>query len=330
MEFPPELIAAIEAARGGLKARELSSAYETLSARYRRESVEPDLFIKNETEALAYSVARLPATYAANRRVLAILKDLAPDFEPETLYDIGAGPGTAAFAAFFAWQESLSEALLVEPNAPLRSLGQRLLADLGLPGRYHNQTLEAFSPAVVSDLVLASYVLNEIDAGAMGSAVEKLWRAAGGALVLVETGTPLGYRTLLRARDVLLQQDAFLAAPCPHSKACPLAQTDNWCHFSVRVQRPSLHRQIKPGASLSYEDEKFAYLIATRREIVKPAARVIGAPRRGKVLSLPLCRQDGSFALHQTTRRDPDFANFKRLDWGDSLSDKVLRSPSEA
>jgi ribosomal protein RSM22 (predicted rRNA methylase) len=326
LELPSALLTAIEEARAGRSARELSQAYEALSARYRRENEAQDLFIRNEAEALAYSAARLPATYSANAKVFEILKNTVPDFQPQTLCDMGAGPGTAAFAAFSVWGDTLAEAQLVEPNAPLRTLGQELVRALGVKARYERERLEAFSLSRMYDLVLASYVLNEVETGSLDAAVQKLWQAAGEALVLVETGTPFGYQTLMRAREVLLgQADAHIAAPCPHRQACPLTGGENWCHFSVRVQRPSLHRQVKPGASLSYEDEKFCYLVVMRREVARPAARIVGAPKGGKVLSIPLCREDGGFAVRQTSKRDPDFPRLKRLDWGDAVPDTPLQ-----
>lgn len=320
MDIPSPLLSAIEEARGSYPAQALSAAYEALSLRYRRETAGDDLFIRDETEALAYTSVRLPATYAANRKVFNVLADFLPDFAPQSLCDAGAGPGTSVFAAFDVWGGSLESALLCEPNAPLRALGGRLLKALGLPASYHAARLEAFSPAEKYDLVTASYVLNELPEMVLDDAVRKLWRAAGQALALVEAGTPLGFQTLLKAREILVAEEGtHIAAPCPHSFACPLAAGDNWCHFNVRLQRPALHRAIKPGATLSYEDERFCYLIVTRRETLRPAARIIGAPKGGKVLGLPLCMSDGAFNLHQSSRRDPDYGALKRLEWGDGV-----------
>ncbi|MCD8562530.1 MAG: methyltransferase type 11, partial [Alphaproteobacteria bacterium] len=99
MEIPSPLLLAIEEARGSYPAQALSVAYEALSERYRRKDGEGDLFIRDEAEALAYSAARLPATYAADRKVFDVLAELSPDFTPQSLCDVGAGPGTAVFAA---------------------------------------------------------------------------------------------------------------------------------------------------------------------------------------------------------------------------------------
>ena len=42
-------------------------------------------------EALAYAVARMPATYAACAAVFARLAEVVPDFRPTSLLDVGAG-----------------------------------------------------------------------------------------------------------------------------------------------------------------------------------------------------------------------------------------------
>jgi hypothetical protein len=55
------------------------------------------LFLHNQT--LAYAVARLPSCYAAAHRIFKELAVRYPGFEPKTLLDFGAGPGTATWAA---------------------------------------------------------------------------------------------------------------------------------------------------------------------------------------------------------------------------------------
>ena len=55
--------------------------------------------IRSETDALAYALARMPATYAAVTASLNALREIRPDFAPNSLLDVGAGPGTASWAA---------------------------------------------------------------------------------------------------------------------------------------------------------------------------------------------------------------------------------------
>lgn len=318
MELPRDLLAAMEGLCAAHSAAELCAAYEALSLRYRREGASDDFRIQNTEEALAYVASRLPATYGAVNKALGEFARLADGFAPASILDIGAGPGTAAIAARAVWP-SINEANLIEPNAHLASCGKALMKALECPGRYQRGTLEGMKEQEKADLVLASYVLNEVPDNVIANGIKTLWDHANDALVIVETGTPHGYKTLMKAREALIGFGAYIAAPCPHQMDCPiLRQPDNWCHFSVRIQRSSLHRKIKPGAALAYEDEKFCYLIALRRPLQNTvAARLVGAPKGGKVLTLPLCGADGKFSLYQTSKRDDCYSKLKKLNWGD-------------
>lgn len=320
MELPRHLLAAIEGLCAGHSFQTLGAAYESLSARYRRENSDQDFSIKTEEEALAYVASRLPATYGAVHKALSELARLDPTFTPAKILDMGAGPGTATLVAQALWP-SVAEAKLIEPNAMLAQCGQALMEALAVPATYERGTLDKMGQARKADLVLASYVLNEVPPDMAIKGVDALWDCTADALAIVETGTPHGYKTLVKARDRLVAKGAHIAAPCTHHLSCPIAeQPDNWCHFAVRVQRSSLHRKIKPSASLAYEDEKFCYLIATRRPMkTRPAARLVGAPKGPKVITLPLCRESGAYEVLKTSKRDPDYSTLKRLDWGDAL-----------
>jgi len=55
--------------------------------------------IATADDVLAYAFTRLPATYAAAVAVFNAMHETLPTFWPRTQLDVGAGPGTAAFAA---------------------------------------------------------------------------------------------------------------------------------------------------------------------------------------------------------------------------------------
>lgn len=105
-------------------------------------------------------------------------------------------------------------------------------------------------------------MLNELTAADRAALVDAAAGAAR-AVLIVEAGTPAGYARVIEARDRLIAAGFRVAAPCPHSAACPIVPGTDWCHFAARVSRSSLHRQVKSG-SLAYEDEKFSYVAATR------------------------------------------------------------------
>jgi ribosomal protein RSM22 (predicted rRNA methylase) len=169
------------------------------------------------------------------------------------------------------------------------------------------------------DLVTLAYVLDELDVAQRADLVRQLWSRTADTLLIVEPGTPAGYRRILDARDLLLQQGAHMIAPCPHTGACPLVAPD-WCHFSRRVARSRVHLQAK-SAEVPWEDEKFSYLAVSRNTGSRPEARVIAPPRTGSGrVELKLCNGDGTSRPALVTRREGDrYKKAKRLDWGDAL-----------
>ena len=69
----------------------------------------------------------MPATYAAVTASLNALCEIRPDFAPNSLLDVGAGPGTATWAAAEAFS-SLQDFALLDANGALRALALDLVS----------------------------------------------------------------------------------------------------------------------------------------------------------------------------------------------------------
>ena len=137
--------------------------------------------------------------------------------------------------------------------------------------------LRAPPPGEAADLVVASYALTEIDDGALPGVIDALWARAGGALALIEPGTPRDYARLMTLRGRLIGAGARIAPPCPHDRPCPLAAPD-WCHFSTRLARTRDHKLLK-NADAPFEDKNFSYLVAFRDlEPARPPRQIIAPP----------------------------------------------------
>lgn len=319
MQLPETIRAAIETLLDGTSTQALARDYQSISERYRREVKTPSLQISTLTEALAYAAVRMPATYGSVASVCAQIQLSLPDFKPRTLLDLGSGPGTASLAAFHAWPDTLVEADLIEPNTHLRTISEKLLATLSMRATHKAWSLAQTKLDTTRDMVMASYVLNEIPALDLKAEITRLWEATGATLVLIEPGTPLGFEIVLRARDILLELGAHIAAPCPHQLTCPLLNSDRWCHFSTRIERSALHRRIKDQATLGYEDEKFSYVVATRLVPEATGPRLLGHPHGNKLIDLELCQLDGTAVVRRLSKRDPEYKKAKRLKWGETL-----------
>src|SRR5258706_14579843 len=96
-DLPAELKAALDAKLLGLSRNDAAVRASLISQTYRDGG--GSSAIRAEADALAYALARMPATYAAVSASLNPLREISPDFAPSSLLDIGAGPGTATWAA---------------------------------------------------------------------------------------------------------------------------------------------------------------------------------------------------------------------------------------
>lgn len=275
--------------------------------------------IRDGADALAYALTRLPATYAADMAALRRLAEQRPDFAPRSLLDAGCGLGGAAVAALQLWPD-IAKVTLFDRNPAFLNLLERICAEGPLAGAQIVSGDLAAPPKDLpaADLVVASYALTEIPDESLPATLGELWRRSLGALVLVEPGTPRDYERLMRARALLIDAGANIAAPCPHAAPCPLTVGD-WCHFAVRLPRSRDHKRLK-GADAPFEDEKFCYLAATRFPSASVAARIIAPPKFFKWgASLRLCVTNGIKETNIEKRDKPGYRAIRRKIWGDAV-----------
>jgi ribosomal protein RSM22 (predicted rRNA methylase) len=291
----------------GISRKDLAARAAKLSAAYRAGGTSAQ--IANRMDALAYLVARFPATHAAAHAVLRRAVEANPGFAPISLLDVGAGPGTVASAARVLWP-SLHAITLLEPNAVFRAVAQELWPDAEIVAG----TLDGKLPS--ADLVTAGYVLAELDRAQIPQATRDLWHAAREMLVLIEPGTPESFARIRAARETLIEEGAHIAAPCTHDRECPISGTD-WCHFSERLARSRDHMLVK-SASVPFEDERYSYLAASRSPVAHGSARIIKPPIEHKpAISLPLCDVSG-LQVKAILRRDKEqFRIARKKKWGD-------------
>ncbi|WP_328722042.1 small ribosomal subunit Rsm22 family protein [Streptomyces sp. NBC_00247] len=304
----------------GLPPKQAAQAVDRLIASYRGTTPTDAPVLRDRADVVAYAAYRMPATFEAVRAALDAFREAAPEWEPATHTDVGGGTGAASWAVAGAWDGPRTTVL--DWAEPALALGRELAEAGGPPGlraaRWQPARIGAGLDLDPTDLVTVSYVLKELTPAARTGLVDAA-AAAAQAVVVVEPGTPDGYARVIEARDRLIAAGLTVAAPCPHSAACPIEPGTDWCHFSARVSRSSLHRQVK-GGTLSHEDEKFSYVVATRFPVRPVAARVTRRPqiRKGQVL-LELCTRDEALRRETVTKRHGALYRAARdTDWGDA------------
>ncbi|MFF1510758.1 small ribosomal subunit Rsm22 family protein [Streptomyces sp. NPDC058326] len=310
------LRAALAGLLEGLPPNRAAKAVERLIANYRGTTPTDAPVLRDRSDVAAYAAYRMPATFEAVRGALGALREAAPDWEPRTHTDVGGGTGAASWAVAEAWAEEPPRTTVLDWAEPALALGRELAAGT-LDAEWHTARIGGALRLADTDLVTVSYVLKELTGADRAALVAEAARAAR-TVVIVEPGTPDGYERIIAARTLLIEAGFTVAAPCPHSGACPIEPGTDWCHFSARVSRSSLHRQVK-GGSLPYEDEKYSYVAATRDPAAQAASRVIRRPqiRKGLVL-LDLCGPEGLARETVTKRHGPLYKHARDAEWGDS------------
>jgi ribosomal protein RSM22 (predicted rRNA methylase) len=307
--YPGELNTAIAdwlsaSGQGGLVAKTAQ-----LTASYRKGAN------SSNVDLAAYLVSRLPATFAANVKVQAALAE----FVPQSLLDIGAGPGTASWAALAQWPD-IQVITQCEQDQTFAWLAAKLNGESGLPALQEARLLQKSEAAlpldVTADVVVASYVLAELPVATMAQVAFRLWSRAVRALVLIEPGTPQGFARLRIVRESLLKQGAFVIAPCTHQNICPMVG-GNWCHFKTRVQRSREHMHAKQ-ATVPFEDEAFSYLVLSRQSVPQSGGRVVAPVSINKAAAtISLCDALGLRDEVIASRTKPAYKQAKKTGWGD-------------
>ena len=203
-----------------------------------------------------------------------------PDFKPKTCLDYGAGLGSAVWAMHTIFGDDGTKAMqrcaAVEPNVTMRKLGKYFSED-----QFKAPILWVDSLAMIPagekgkfDLIILGFVLQEVPSATQRQLViEALWQrlSDGGVIVMVEPGSPKGFRFIHSFREWIIstksREEANVVAPCPHMLECPLARdAQSWCHFSQMTQKYPSKIFPRRGREADTINEKFSYLAVKKGE----------------------------------------------------------------
>lgn len=325
MELPISCRTALEEliASSSCTTAALRDAAAQMTRSYKEDSGHGSRLVTSRTAVLAYAAVRMPATYGAVHTALSqTLATLCPDDigRLTTVLDLGAGCGTATLAASDCLHEHI-QITAVEREDEMRAVGQRLTSDCSVTWvrddalDYVRRLAEG---GKTFDIVISSYMTNEMSDTARASLFALLWQITSGILLLVEPGTKVGSAILRDAAKQYRAVGAAVCAPCPAVGSCPIGE-DDWCHFTCRIARSKLHKTLKDG-DVPYEDEKFSYLALTRLAHTNAPHRILRHPQKdpGRI-TLTLCSENGCSTRIVTKRNKAAFTAARKADAGDSF-----------
>ena len=182
----------------------------------------------------------------------------------------------------------------------------------------HGDARAALADAEPADLVVASYVIGEIDDAEQQTLAELMWAKTRDTLLIVEPGTPAGYARIIALREQLIASGAHVAAPCPHDGKCPLHATRLVpFHAAAAALARAQADQGRRAALRGREIQLCRADARAGRAASRPRA---GATCVGKVeVTAKLCTPDGLVVAKVPRRAKADYARARRWRWGDAV-----------
>lgn len=318
MDMPFALKEATEKLIEGTDIKVLRRVSDRITEKYMQKASQGGNHLTSEDEVKVYSVVRMPATYGAVADALNYVREIFRD-DIDTVTDVGAGSGSASWACHEIF--SPAKITCLEYEEQMIDIGRMLMdedPDLSGITTWRQFDLLSGEEVPASDLVISSYVINELPEGKRLTAIDKMWKAAGKMMVIIEPGTMAGSSVISNIRDHILEAGGHMIAPCPHEGRCRIGEGD-WCHFACRVMRSRMHKIIK-DASVPYEDEKYSFIAFSKTPVKPCTCRVLRHPEINKgFIRLNICTASSNEEITVTKKDKGLFKQARKAKQGDSL-----------
>lgn len=323
MKLPDIIEQKIEEKIANIKLNDLKQISNNLSNKYMKEERKGQALLSKDIEAISYSIIRMPATYCAVKMVLR--QSLEYISECNSYIDVGAGTGAASLAIIE--DLNIEKGLCIEREEAMQNLGKELLDCVQNKENIDWISLDIEKKNInkKADLVITSYMLNEIRKENRLNIVKKLLDITNKYLIIIEPGTPAGFKNIRKIHEYAIENKIKILAPCIGNFKCTLPD-DDWCHSIVRVERNKVHKYLKDGDA-PYEDEKFSYIVLYKENKenkakieIKKEVRVLRHPiiEKGKI-TLKIC-YNGIIEEKVITKKNKElFKIAKKAKCGDAI-----------
>lgn len=316
MDIPDELKKSIDELIEKDKTNRIIENAQIISNRYRNNDGQGKRLLTEQDEAISYAISRMPATYAA---VYSAVQHTIENYNEnlETLLDIGAGTGAATWAVNELI--SIKQAKCFEREESMINIGKQLMNNTELSNtQWQKYDILQDEIEEKADIVITSYMINELPEDEKENVIQKLWNTTNKLLIIIEPGTPQGFKNILKVRENLLKNAGYIVAPCIHQGECKIG-VDDWCAFYTRIARSAIHKQTKKG-ELGYEDEKFSYISFSKVPVKNNGKRILRHPQIHKgYINVKLCTEDGIQDKVYSKKDGEIYKKIRKLNAGEKI-----------
>lgn len=306
MQLPMNLQEKINSLYSRLPKKKLTETRAELTKKYKEQTGASKSLINSKEDSLVYSISRMPATFSVIFSLVENLLEQGYLSDVKSVADIGSGTGAGYFALKEIFEDAEFE--LFERDKFMIDTFKELAGENISVSKFDLIKDNFDSNA---DLIMLSYVLSELTESDRLLALKKILPNTNGKLLLIDTGTPEVYKEYMKIKDFVQELGYSVVAPCL-SKKCTLI--NDYCQFYARVERSALHKQIK-DATLSYEDEKYFYLLIQKDDVKTNKSRVLRRPRFApNMIEHTLCTAEGVVKKVYTKKDKEQFKKAKKTD----------------
>ena len=313
MQIPSELSEKINSLYGEIKNDKIKDIQKNLTDKYKTKTGESKSLIDGKNDSILYAISRMPATYSVISTLLSDLINQEKLKDIKNIYDFGSGTGSGYFACKEIFENA--KISLFERDKNMIETFSKLSSENVNKFDLLSSDFEKLKGERI-DLIMSSYVLSELSENDRQNAFKKLLSLSSNYVLIIDTGTPKTYENMMKLKKVAVENGYTVSAPCKNEN-CPLQ--NDYCQFFARVERSALLRQAK-DASLSYEDEKYFYLLFEKNDLVSEnnqdkkdfssKCRVIRRPKiKTNEIELVVCSEQG-VENKKITKKDKEL--FKR------------------
>eukprot|EP01064_Diplonema_japonicum_P037106 TRINITY_DN8614_c1_g2_i1.p1 TRINITY_DN8614_c1_g2~~TRINITY_DN8614_c1_g2_i1.p1 ORF type:complete len:977 (+),score=191.36 TRINITY_DN8614_c1_g2_i1:342-3272(+) len=186
-------------------------------------------------------------------------------------------------------REILSKITAIEPSSAMTNYGLDFLVHAAPHVTWKKFLPDGAGASSTHDLVTCVYTLSEFQSESLrADAIRSLWEHCEGILVIIEAGTPAGFKLVLDARRTILEEykdvgpwevQPTVLAPCPHDKLrCPVEyslqgrrfKALRTCHSVARYE-PSFV-ETWAHSHKTHNEEPYSYCVIARNEVVPKKA----------------------------------------------------------
>ena len=171
MDIPQELKEEIEKITLEMQHTKIIEESQSISKKYRENEGKGKKLVTKQSEAIAYAISRMPATYCAvYSALMRCLKNYNQDIK--SVLDVGAGTGAATWAV-----TNLTDAeqiTCLEREEQMLRVGKKLMEGNLTNVEWKSFDLNEDEIQEKADLVVTSYVINELTEEGRKNAITKL------------------------------------------------------------------------------------------------------------------------------------------------------------